>query len=638
MKSRDRIGMVLYASYIVMLIASVLVIGKILWLQIFFKPDPEIADVIAPRAVPSKIEPIRGDILDCEGRLLAMSYPVYSIFMDCTVLKSEHEQERDLRLKKAQTPEQRDSARIIYERKENEWKRKASALSRRLPEFFPSKTAAEYERLILQGRENGKKYVRIGGPVDWKVCAQLQGLPLFKEGRFHSGLIVKQDYIRKYPYGKLARRTIGFIRGRDIAVENSHIGLEGKFDEILHGKNGTVYLRKTDHGMMRDNDSSMVKPVDGKDLRTTINIDYQEILDKALREQIEPLTDLEGACAVLMETQTGAIRAMVNLVRDPSTGRYEESQNYAVGRKFEPGSVFKTVILASALNDNLVRSIEETMPATNGKVPGTNITDDHIPQFARTHKTDVISIKDGLSISSNYVFAKLAVDCYGSDPSRLVKNLDSFKFSQALDFDLDGVAQPFISSPENRKPFTNNDLGRMGFGYNVQVTPLQILCFYNAIANKGRMMKPYLVEDFESGGTVSDRRGPSVLSPSICSRQVADTLMRALRAVTEDGTARRSLKGVKCPVAGKTGTSYGSFDAGGYKGPGGKIKYQGSFVCFFPADSLKGPRYSMICTLFSKPTHNQYQGGGIPARVTATVVDRLYAIDPWFRPQISKAR
>lgn len=626
MKKRDRIGMVLYTIYLLLLVASVLILGKVAWTQLLFKPDPEIAEALTLNAMPTPVEPARGNIIDCEGRMLALSYPVYQLYMDCTVLKDDIESRREMKIAAAKDDEQKKRAAIEEaEKREAEWLEKAARLAGKLPAYFPEKTAAQWEKLIRDSRAAGKKYVKIGHPVDRDTYLAIQKLPLFEDGRYKSGLIAEQSYIRKYPYGTLARRTIGFVRGNKVDVDNTHIGLEGKYDALLHGQTGKMYLRRTDHGVMRDNDSAYVKPVDGKDLRTTLNIDYQELADKALREQIEPEDDLEGACVVLMETSTGAIRAMVNLVRNKKTGKFEESQNYAVGRKCEPGSVFKTVTLMSVLNDGYVTSLEETLPATTGNVEGTNIHDAHIPDFASQHKTREISIIDGFKISSNYVFATLAIRHYGKDPKHFIENIYSYKLGEAFDFDLEGMATPTIASPENRH-FTNNDLGRVGFGYSTEETPLHILTFYNAIANKGKMMKPYLVED----------NGPSILDGAICTKAVADTLMRALKAVTEDGTARHNLKGVKCTVAGKTGTSFGTFPGGGYTDENGNRKYQGTFVGFFPADSVRAPKYSIICTVYSDPTHKQYQGGGIPARVTRTMVNGLVNTDPYFRETLRK--
>ena len=616
---RDRIGVILYLLYVVLLLASVVLILRIIGIQLFFNPDPKIEAALTPSNTVSIIEPARGNILDAEGRLLAISCPTYQFYMDCTVLKDTN------------TPDQ-----------EQAWLEKARELAKGLAVEFPDRSADQYYKLIKDSRAAGRKYVRLGRPVDRNAYNRIIELPLFREGRYRSGMIVEQENIRQYPYGKLARRTIGFVRGNKSPVANTHIGLEGKFDYVLHGQEGREWMRVTDYGRVRNSDSAYVKAVDGKDLRITLNIDYQDIADKALREQISEEPDLEGACLVLMETSTGAIRAMVNLVREDGTGPFEEIQNLAIGRKGEPGSVFKTVTLMSGLNDGYIKSLEETLPATNGHVVGTSINDSHIPDFARQHQTNRISVLDGFKISSNYVFATLAVQNYGIDKSKgrgkglektekFLQNIYNYKLGEAFSFDLDGLQAPTIPSPATRY-WTDTDLGSIGFGYSTEETPLHILTFYNAIANKGRMMKPYLVEDIEENGIVTEKRGPGVLNAAVCSRAVADTITRALKAVTEEGTAKR-LKDAKCAVAGKTGTSFGTYENGQYSDAYGRRKYQGTFVGFFPAED---PQYSIICTVYSKPTGKSFQGGGIPARAIRTVIDKLYNIDPYFREELKK--
>ncbi|MCR4859942.1 MAG: hypothetical protein K5910_04690, partial [Bacteroidales bacterium] len=364
-KKRDRIGVILYLLYVLLLVASLILIVRLVGIQAFFHPEPKIEEALTPSNTVSIIEPARGNILDSEGRLLAISCPIYQFYMDCTVLKDTN------------TPEQ-----------ETRWLEKARELSKGLAAEFPEKTADQYYKLIKDSRAAGKKYVRIGHPVDRNAYNRIIELPLFSDGRYRSGMIVEQENIRQYPYGKLARRTIGFVRGNKSPVTNTHIGLEGKFDYVLHGQEGREWMRVTDYGRVRNTDSAFVKAVDGKDLRITLNIDYQDIADKALREQITEEPDLEGACLVLMETRTGAIRAMVNLVREDGTGPFEEIQNLAIGRKGEPGSVFKTVTPMSVLNDGYIQSLEETLPATTGHVAGTSINDAHIPDFARQHSTN----------------------------------------------------------------------------------------------------------------------------------------------------------------------------------------------------------------------------------------------------------
>jgi len=609
--------------YLVLLVISVLVIGKLVYFQLVWKPDPKIAGPLTPSITKRTIEPVRGNIIDCEGRLLAMSYPVYDIHMDCTVRKAEFESARN-----------KEKGRMG----EAEWMDKAKQLSEGISGIIAGVDAGILYRQIAEGRKNNRKYLLIVKGVDRKTMLRISSLPLFREGSNRGGMIVEQRNIRKYPYGKLARRTIGFVRDNNGIPEEEikgNPGLEGRYDAILHGSDGKEYLKLTDKGRVRCYDSVYVRAVDGEDLRTTINIDFQAAADRALREQIDSMKTLNGACLVLMEVRTGAIRAMVNLSRDPGRGNsFEEITNFAIGRRYEPGSVFKTVTLLSVLSDGYVRNLDETIPTNHGFVKETKVKQDiHISDWEREHHTSQISVRDGFKISSNYVFGTLAVSNYASHPKDYVQKIYSYNLGDAFDFDLEGLLTPTIPNPANKAVWSNTTLGYMGHGYMTEETPLHILTFYNAIANKGKMVKPYLVEDIEKGGTVTDKRGPSVLNASICSRAIADTMTRALLSVTDEGTAK-VLRKAKCKVAGKTGTSFGTFPGGGYQDASGRKKYQGSFVGYFPAED---PQYSVVCAVFSDPcyTNYNYQGGGIPARTVKNLVDYVYINDPRFRAKMN---
>ena len=620
-KKRDRIGMVLYIFYVLLLVLTVLVIAKLVYFQLIWKPEPRIAGALTPSIVKRTVEPVRGNIIDCNGRLLAMSYPIYDIHMDCTVMKAEYGKMKN-----------REKGQM----KEQEWMEKARLLSQGLAELVPGTNAEKMFSQIKEGRARGRKYLPVAKGVDRSTMLKIKDLPLYKEGANKGGMIVETRNVRKYPYGRLARRTIGFVRDNKGLPEEEikgNPGLEGRYDAILHGKDGREYLKQTDRGRVRNYDSSYVRAVDGKDLRTTLNIDYQDVADRALRERIDSLEDLSGACLVLMEVKTGAIRAMVNLSRDPNRGNsFEEITNFAIGRRCEPGSVFKTVTLLSVMSDGIYKSLDETIPTNHGIVKNTKMKQDvHILDWEREHKTKEISILDGFKISSNYVFGTLAVQNYAANPRQYVEKIYSYGLGDSFDFDLEGLLTPLIPDPKS-KMWSNTTLGTMGFGYATEETPLHILTFYNAIANKGRMVKPYLVEDIENAGTVTDRRGPSVLNASICSRAIADTMTRALLSVTEEGTARR-LKNAKCKVAGKTGTSFATFENGQYSDAAGRRQYQGTFVGYFPAED---PQYSVICAVYSKPTRTSYQGGGIPASVIKTLVDYVYVNDPRFREKLPK--
>jgi len=588
---------VLYGIYLLLLCASVFIIGKVIYLIVVWKPEPKIVAQLTPRDTKHVTEAVRGSILDCNGRILAMSYPIFDLHLDCTVEKDE------------------------------DWNKGMAALCEKLPEVLPGKSSEEYLNWFKSERAKKNKYLSLGGPVEIGTVKALKALPMFCKDQNKSGLIVERRNIRRYPYGPLAKRTIGFIRDTTLGLDNNYIGIEGKFDYILHGTDGYEWIRPTDKGeKVRNMDSIIVKAVDGKDVTITLNIDYQEMADAALRKQIEPESDLVSACLVLMEVKTGAIRAMVNLTRDTKTRKFEEIGNVAIGRRHEPGSVFKTVTLLSVLSDGKIKSLNEKIPTNHGKVEGAKIpVDKHIIEYENLEHTNRISILEGFKRSSNYVFATLAIKNYGQDPMHFIDRIYSYKLGEAFDFDLVGLKTPSIPLPYTGKKVNLTELASLGYGYNTQETPLHILNFYNAIAAKGKMSKPYLVGN------------PSVLNAAICTKEVADTITRALKAVTEEGTAKK-LKEAKISIAGKTGTSFGTFlkaDAGKtpYFDKSERQKYQGTFVGFFPVED---PQYSIICSIYSKPTtHNpKFQGGGIPALVVKDILDYLYKEDPYWRTKL----
>ena len=614
---RDRIGIILYVFYLLLLLCSILVVGRIIQIQLFFNPDQKIINALTPKSTREVIEPTRGNILACDGRLLAMSCPQYQIYMDCTVQKERFASMTD---------------KSKGEKLEQKWLAKARELSEGLALFFPEKSAREHYLSIENGRRSGKRYLKIGHGVDHDTFLKLKELPLFNESRGKGGMIVEQRNIRQYPYGKLARRTIGFVRDNRSQVSNTHIGIEGQFDYVLHGTEGEQWLRSSDAGRIRDYSRDYVPAVDGKDIRTTINIDYQDLADRALRRQIEEDSEIEGACLVLMEVGTGAIRAMVNLLRDETTGSLEEISNLAIGRLGEPGSVFKTVTLAAALSDGHIKSLDETIPTNHGVIKNSKLpVDRHITDWEREHHTNRISYLDGFKISSNYVLATLAIENYSSNPRNYMDKVYQYKLGEKFDFDLDGLRVPVLPKVGGQY-WSNTTLGSVAYGYSTAETPLHILTFYNAIAAKGRMMKPYLVESIEKNGSICEKRGPSVLNASICTRAVADTLTRALRAVTEEGTAR-VLGNASCSVAGKTGTAQIVLENGKYKDEYGRKKNQGTFVGFFPAED---PRYSVISVVYSKLSSSSFYGGGYPAKAIKELIAGIVDTDPYWQKSIGK--
>ncbi len=615
-KKRDRIGVILYCFYAIVLVAGFFIIGKMVCIQLFWKPDKDVARFFLPPSTKSVIEPDRGAIIGSDGKLLAMSTPMYQLYMDCTVLKSV--------FRGKSNP---DSL-------ERDWLSKAKAFSDGLAKEVGG-SAGDYYRMIVTGRKDGNRYMRLTTDLDRGALLRLQKLPLMKEGRYKSGIIVNKRDSRQYPYGTLARRTIGYVKDNRNSNGNNHIGLEGKYDYALHGKEGEIWLRPTDNRERIQNyDSTYVKPEDGLNVRTTLNITLQDIVDKAMRKQMAANPKINEGCAVIMDVKTGAIRSMVNLTKDPKDSSLNEVYNMAIGFAAEPGSVFKATTLMTVIEDGFVKSLDDVIPMNNGVIPG-------YPQDTHIKGNGEISVLRGFEISSNYVFRYLAVKNYNDNPKRFLDKLYMYKLGQAFDFDLKGLSEPYIPSPDS-KQWSATDLGSTAIGYSVKETPLHILTFYNAIANKGRMMKPYLVESIEKNGAVKTKKGPSVLNASICSKATADTMLRAMRAVTSEGTAKR-LKGAKLTVAGKTGTSRQvlskeEIDKYGMSSPyvtkDGSYHNLATFVGFFPAEN---PKYSAIVCMKSDLIRGSLYGGVGPAAVMREVVDAIYVLDPEWGNAISSS-
>jgi cell division protein FtsI (penicillin-binding protein 3) len=288
----------------------------------------------------------------------------------------------------------------------------------------------------------------------------------------------------------------------------------------------------------------------------------------------------------------------------------------------------KTVTLLSLVEDGYVNNLEETIPTNHGVVPGYN-TDAHIWDYERQTGRSEITVKHGFEISSNYVFTYLPEKYYGANPQEFFDHIYAYRLGEKFDFDLDGLGTPVVNRP-GTPGWSRTTLGTTAYGYGMSVTPLHVVTFYNAIANKGKMMKPYVVESIEKDGKVLKQYGPSVLN-NICTRATADTVTRALKSVVNDGTAKVRLKGAKLSVAGKTGTAQvvltpkerkGSADP--YHDPWGRKKNQGTFVGFFPAEN---PKYTILVTVYSYLSAASFYGGTKPAQAVRDIVDEIYAID-----------
>lgn len=626
-KEEYRTSRTLWYLYCLFLVLSLVILGKIVYLQLFWEPSKETSKLkyYQPRKYEHKIEPERGAIIDCNGKLLAYSTPMYNIHLDCQVLKKE------LAAGKVEIGK-KDSI------SEGDWRRLAKQMCSKLPEVLQNgRTADDYYKEIISNRDSetkqGRRNMLIVKGIDHNTLLKLQELPLINLGQFRSGIIIRKDETRQYPYGDLARRVIGDVKvDPDNPDEARYVGIEGQYDFILRGTQGVEWMKRTDKGMIRNVDSATVAVQHGKDIKTTIDINIQDIADRALRKQIQDNPEVLGGAIVVMDVKTGAVKAMVNLSRS-SKDVMGEYFNSAIGRPAEPGSIFKAVSLLTLLEDGHVE-LETQIPTNHGRMKEypRMTPDDYIVKYEYRTKSDKISVAEGFKISSNYVFRRLVKDYYGESEKEFIDRLYEYKLApDAYTFDLTekGATKPFLPDPESQS-WSGTDLVSTAIGYLVMQTPLNIAMFYNAIANDGKMMKPYLIEAIEENGRIDKRFKPEVLNGSICSKATADTITRALKIVTEEGTAKR-LRNAKCEVAGKTGTARivldkeerkGSSDP--YKSVEGKKKHQGTFVGFFPADE---PRYTAIVTIWSGLTSLNFYGGTYPAEAMKDIVDAVWALE-----------
>lgn len=623
---------VLMYFYLFFLFVSVVVTIRIYRIQHSWEPNEKFVKEFLPSKHLEQISPRAGSIMDRSGRILAISTPLYDIYMDCTVQKKHY-----------------DNDSKNGKKKDEEWLQKADALSGRLADMFPKagKDSAAYSRLIRSSREAGHGYVSIIKGVDHRTVEQLKTLPLFNEPKHKGGLIVKPIENRMYPYGGLAKRVIGYVNKN---IEEGFIGIEGTYYREIKGTAGTKWAKRTDNfEWISDIDSTSIEAQDGLDIWTTLDIHIQDIADRALRKHIDTVKHINSACVVVMDVETGGIRAMVNLKRDGS-GKLSETFNMAVARAAEPGSIFKTVMLTALLEDGHV-TLDEKMPIDINKMkyPGFKEVerDEYVFKYQTRHHTDSIPVIDGYMLSSNYVFRRQVTDHYYNDPEELIARLHSYQLGGSFNFEIreNGGSSPRLPDPSG-KGWNGATIPSMAIGYSVHVTPLQILSFYNAIANGGKMMKPYIVERFERNGEVVEERKPNLLSV-VCSEATADTLVRAMKKVTayrkgaayQEGTAANSMKGVQCEVAGKTGTAWiylEGDDAIGKKSPyiaaDNSRKYQASFAGFFPADK---PKYSMIVVAYTDRVRQIEGGGGRPARVFRDIVNEIVTYDPQWQREIT---
>lgn len=629
-EDKNRISKILLVFYWCLLGLSLIVIARLVHIQFGWEPDSGTLEHFTPKNRMVEIKPDRGEIMDCNRKVLASSTPVYTIRMDCQIQKRE--------LEKGSIPMGKDSLT------EAKWRKLAEETCNRLPAIVGgTTTAAEYLNTILINRDSkdrrGRRNVKLIRNIDHSTLLKIKQLPLFRLNSRFSGMMVDKKESRKYPYGELGRRIIGDVRiDADDPERNRFLGIEGQYNYILHGKEGRQWMKMADKGSILNPDSTVVKVEHGADIVTTIDIGVQDIADRALRKHITDDQAIEGGCVVVMDVETGAVKAMVNLKKN-SRGELGEYLNMAVGRAGEPGSIFKTVTLTTLLEDGKI-DLNTLVETNGGKLRGfpTAPKDVTLERYEKATGKKTITVREGFMKSSNNVFRRLVIDHYGENAEtrkQFTDRLFEYNLHNAYEFDL---REKGGSTSALRNSWSLTDLYSTAIGYAIKETPLNMLTFYNAIANDGKMMKPYLISSYEQNGKTIKEFDPSILNGAICSKKTADTLTTALKAVAQAGTAKR-LKDARCAVAGKTGTARVVLEPADRPKRGNPYvnedeykKYQATFVGFFPADN---PKYSAIVTVYTGLTKSEgYGGGNHPTKVFGEIVDNLWALDTAWGTQI----
>jgi cell division protein FtsI (penicillin-binding protein 3) len=527
------------------------------------------------------IEPSRGDILACDGRLLATSIPKYEIRMDMRAKGLEKEM----------------------------FMAHIDGLSYSLSRLFNDKSKSAYRQELVKAYREGKRFYFIRRRVDFNQLKQLRTFPLFSLGQNKSGMIAIQENVRIQPHMGLATRTIGYTSKSE---EGNEVGLEGGFDSYLRGIKGVRLMQRLSGGVwMPINDDNEVEPQDGYDVISTLDVNLQDVAESALRKQLESHNAHHG-CVILMEVKTGEIKAISNYERGED-GKYRETYNYAIGEATEPGSTFKLPSLMAALEDGYIQ-LNDTIDTGDGTVTyfGNTIRDHSEKGLGK------ISVLQAFEYSSNVGVAKIIKKYYTGKERQFIDRLYAMQLNKKLNLEIRGEATPEIKYPGD-KLWSGISLPQMAYGYEVRLAPIHILTLYNSIANDGKMVKPRFVQSVTFHGKTIKNFGTEVIESSICSNSTLKKVREMLEGVVERGTAA-NLRNNIYKIAGKTGTAQLANNNKGYHNANG-TSYQASFVGYYPA---KNPRYSCIVVVNS-PSNGIYYGNVVAGSVFKEIADKVFA-------------
>jgi cell division protein FtsI (penicillin-binding protein 3) len=572
----------LAAIYIGAIILAMLIIGQIFRLQ--FSDKKEYTDTIEKAEFQRKPwKPERGNITTYDGKILATSMRLYEVRLDFnTALKF--------------FPKLKDSLPTIADS---------------LYALFKDKARDLYYNELLSALNKKDGYFLIKKDVTYQQYQRLKTFPVLRKQRYRSGLRAIEKPKRVFPYDTLALRTIGSVQ--------SGIGIEGFYNRELTGEITQKLHQKIGSKWIPVEEDLYYQPPSGKDIISTINIDYQDFAHNALYKKMAEI-DADTGTVVLMEVKTGEIKAMVNLLR-VSEGKYIEGSNYAVGMKYEPGSTFKLPALMAALEDGYI-SLKDSVDTGAGRWKLFN----HVFREAGNYGYGKISVRQVFEKSSNVGTARLIYYNYRNHEEKFVNRLHSMNIGRKTDIDLAGEPDPNIPFPRSGL-WSGISLPQMSIGYEVEITPLQLLNFFNAVANDGEMVRPRIVKAIRHRGKIIKEFGKEVLNPSICSKATLLQSKIMLEGVVEKGTAS-NISGAPYKIAGKTGTAQVSERKEGYKT---QILYFGSFVGYFPADN---PAYSCIVVIRTRDPHNFY-GNEIAAPVFKKIADKVYATSMFMQEEVN---
>ena len=568
-----------FLVYFIVVAVGIMVVFAIIRIQ--WKDKEELLEKASKRELKVRDEKAhRGNVFSSNGSLLATSVPRYNIFFDPVSV--------DKKLFDAEVAQLADN----------------------LSRMLKNKSKQQYISYLKDARAKNRRYVKIANKVSVADYKKMQEFPIFREGKNRGGFIAERSYVRELPYGELAARTIGYVR-EDGDV---YVGLEGAYNDYLKGKDGKQLVRRINGNFWMPMPSDDNRdPVNGDDIYTSINIEIQDVAENALKKCLIENDALQG-CVVLMDVKSGFVEVMASLSYNEKKNKYEEAYNFALRHNVEPGSTFKAITMLTLLENDPNFDIERklNLGTTDYKVfHRRTMRDSH----RVTDDEGNVTIRSAFEQSSNIAFATLVTEAFEQNPDRFIDLIYKTKINEPLNLDIKGEAKPDIKTT-NDKRWSKLSLPWMSIGYEVMMTPIQILTYYNAIANDGVMVKPQFVKEIRHGNEVKHVFDTIVINERIASENTISTLQELLKGVVENGTAK-SMSKLGFSVAGKTGTAQISQGSSGYN----KKNYTATFVGYFPADD---PKYSCIIVV-SNPRGKKYYGGSVSGPVFKEIAEKVYA-------------